>query len=95
MKAVKGFTDLNGLKVMFAAGPLWPNPANIFAIPDGRGFTMIDVGSGGVTGRDYLLNGLNHLASRSGISIRSSFHMPIPIIWVRCNMFWKRSIPGS
>ncbi len=60
MDAVEGFADLNGLKVIFAAGPLWPNPANIFAIPDRRGFSMIDVGSGGATGRDYLLNGLNH-----------------------------------
>jgi len=60
MSPVDGFADLNGLKVIFAAGPLWPNPANVFVIPDERGFSMIDVGSGGETGRDYLLNGLKH-----------------------------------
>ena len=45
MATAGGFTDLNGLKVIFAESPLWPNPANIFVTPDGRGFSMIDGGS--------------------------------------------------
>jgi glyoxylase-like metal-dependent hydrolase (beta-lactamase superfamily II) len=39
---------------------MWPSPANIFVIPDKRGFSMIDVGCGGVSTADNLLKGLDH-----------------------------------
>jgi len=40
--------------------PNWPNPANIYVIPDENGFSLIDVGCGGITGIEHLKEGLRH-----------------------------------
>ncbi|MBN2283649.1 MAG: MBL fold metallo-hydrolase [Deltaproteobacteria bacterium] len=48
------YADVQGITVVFAESHLWPNPANLFVIPDTNGFSMIDVGGGGTSGRDHL-----------------------------------------
>ncbi|MEA3470085.1 MAG: MBL fold metallo-hydrolase, partial [Thermodesulfobacteriota bacterium] len=58
--------DIQGIQVLFAKSHLWPNPANIFAIPDDQGFSMIDVGGGGTLGYEHLHNGLNQLDLKLG-----------------------------
>lgn len=54
-------TNVQGIQVLFAKSHLWPNPANVFVIPDDQGFSMIDVGGGGTLGREHLRNGLDQL----------------------------------
>jgi len=51
-------TARDDIFAVFAENPLWPYPANFFLIPDQRGFTAIDVGSGGASGREHLMGGL-------------------------------------
>ena len=46
--------------MILSGDPAWPNPANVFIIPDKDGFSMIDVGCGGFNGADHLLKGLAH-----------------------------------
>ncbi|MDY6851461.1 MAG: MBL fold metallo-hydrolase, partial [Thermodesulfobacteriota bacterium] len=54
------FENIQGVLGIFAQDPMWPNPSNMFVIPDEQGFAMIDVGCGGVSGPEYLLGGLKH-----------------------------------
>jgi len=54
MGATVHCTDVQGITVVFAESHLWPNPANLFIIPDNNGYAMIDVGGGGTSGRDHL-----------------------------------------
>ena len=61
MTSDKKCIDVQGILVIFAESSLWPNPANIFVIPDDRGFSMIDVGGRGDSGYNHLMSGLRHL----------------------------------
>ena len=54
------FQHDKGLMAILADDPTWPNPANIFIIPDDSGFILIDAGCGGEAGPAYLLEGLEH-----------------------------------
>ena len=54
------YEEIRGIKAIFANDPNWPNPANIYIIPDDEGFSVIDVGCGGVFGLQYLLEGLEN-----------------------------------
>ena len=54
--------NIQGIHVIYAEDTTWPNSANVFVIPDDRGFSMIDVGCGGDSSRDNLLEGLAHWA---------------------------------
>lgn len=40
--------------------PSWPNPANIFIVPDNEGFSLIDVGCGSDSSINLLLEGLSY-----------------------------------
>ena len=40
--------------------PDWPNSANIYVVPDESGFSLIDVGCGGINGVEILKEGLCH-----------------------------------
>jgi glyoxylase-like metal-dependent hydrolase (beta-lactamase superfamily II) len=52
--------NIKGIYTIFAQDTNWPNPSNIFVIPDENGFSLIDVGCGGWAGIENLLGGLNH-----------------------------------
>lgn len=54
------FEDIKGIKAIFAKNPDWPNSCNIFAIPDEKGFSVIDIGCGGDKGLAFLEEGLTH-----------------------------------
>lgn len=52
--------EVRGIKAIFADDPSWPNPANIYIIPDEDGFSLIDAGCGGAGGLQHLLVGLEN-----------------------------------
>ena len=52
------YQDLGGIFAIVAGDPNWPNPANIYIIPDDDGFSLIDLGCGGLVGLQHLLLGL-------------------------------------
>lgn len=54
------FDDIQGIRIIFAEHTAWPNPANLFIIPDEKGFSMIDVGCGGAPRPKYLIEGLEY-----------------------------------
>jgi glyoxylase-like metal-dependent hydrolase (beta-lactamase superfamily II) len=54
------YNDIEGILTILAEEPNWPNPANIYAIPDGKGFSLIDVGCGGDSSIEHLQEGLDH-----------------------------------
>lgn len=54
------FEEIQGILTIFAGNPMWPSPANLFVIPDDQGFSLIDVGCGGLSGPEHLLGGLAH-----------------------------------
>ena len=54
------YKDIRGILTIFAREPNWPNPANIFIIPDENGFSLVDVGCGGASGIAYLQKGLHY-----------------------------------
>jgi glyoxylase-like metal-dependent hydrolase (beta-lactamase superfamily II) len=54
------FENIKGICTIFAQDSSWPNPSNIFVIPDESGFSLIDVGCGGISGVEHLESGLNH-----------------------------------
>jgi glyoxylase-like metal-dependent hydrolase (beta-lactamase superfamily II) len=60
LEDVDNCIDINGLKIIIARSHLWPNPSNVCAILDDKGFSMIDVGCGGPAGYEYLRSGLRH-----------------------------------
>jgi glyoxylase-like metal-dependent hydrolase (beta-lactamase superfamily II) len=54
------FENVKGIRTIFAQDSNWPNPSNIFVIPDESGFSLIDVGCGGIPGIEHLVSGLSH-----------------------------------
>jgi glyoxylase-like metal-dependent hydrolase (beta-lactamase superfamily II) len=54
------YRNVDGILTIMADEPNWPNPANIYVIPDENGFSLIDVGCGGITGIEHLKEGLRH-----------------------------------
>jgi glyoxylase-like metal-dependent hydrolase (beta-lactamase superfamily II) len=58
------FENIKGIRTIFAQDSNWPNPSNIFIIPDESGFSLIDVGCGGIPGIEHLVSGLNHWGLR-------------------------------
>ncbi len=54
------YKNTHGILAIIAREPNWPNPANIYIIPDEIGFSIIDVGCGGASGIEYLQQGLHH-----------------------------------
>ncbi|MFC1822222.1 MBL fold metallo-hydrolase [Thermodesulfobacteriota bacterium] len=54
------FDEVDGILVILSEGHMWPNPANVFIIPDEKGFSLYDVGCGGKHGADHILKGLAH-----------------------------------
>ena len=54
------YKNIDGILTILAQEPNWPNPANIFLIPDENGFALVDVGCGGASGIAYLQKGLCH-----------------------------------
>ncbi len=52
--------NMDGLTVLSAGDPNWPNSANITIIPDSKGFSLIDVGCGKENCMEDLLTGLHH-----------------------------------
>ncbi len=54
------FEEIEGILAIFANDPRWPSPANLFAIPDDTGFSIIDVGCGGSSGASHLFGGLRY-----------------------------------
>ena len=61
MTALKAnFVKIKGICAILIENPSWPNPANIFVIPDDdKGFCLIDVGCGSDSSIKLLLEGLN------------------------------------
>ncbi len=60
MKPGTFYQDLKGISAILAEDPNWPNPANIFIIPDDDGFSLIDAGCGGAAGLQHFLVGLEN-----------------------------------
>jgi glyoxylase-like metal-dependent hydrolase (beta-lactamase superfamily II) len=56
----KRYKDVDGILTMMADRPDWPNSANIYVIPDENGFSLIDVGCGGINAIELLKEGLSH-----------------------------------
>ena len=54
------YINIHGILTIFAGKPNWPNPANIFIIPDENGFSLVDTGCGGASGIANLQKGLHH-----------------------------------
>jgi glyoxylase-like metal-dependent hydrolase (beta-lactamase superfamily II) len=54
------YKNIHGILTIFAQAPNWPNPANIYIIPDENGFSLVDVGCGGASGIADLQKGLHH-----------------------------------
>jgi glyoxylase-like metal-dependent hydrolase (beta-lactamase superfamily II) len=53
-----------GIRTIFAQDSTWPNSSNIFIIPDENGFSLIDIGCGGLPGIEHLVSGLSHWGLR-------------------------------
>jgi glyoxylase-like metal-dependent hydrolase (beta-lactamase superfamily II) len=53
------FENIDGILTIFAEDSNWPNPSNIFVIPDKDGFSLIDVGCGGIAGLEHVMYGLS------------------------------------
>jgi glyoxylase-like metal-dependent hydrolase (beta-lactamase superfamily II) len=60
MARSSNFENIKGIRTIFAQDSNWPNPSNIFVIPDESGFSLIDVGCGAIPGIDHLVSGLSH-----------------------------------
>jgi glyoxylase-like metal-dependent hydrolase (beta-lactamase superfamily II) len=54
------YRNVEGILTILAETPDWPSSANIYAIPDENGFSLIDVGCGGDVGIEDLKQGLRH-----------------------------------
>lgn len=60
MVSSSNFENVRGIYTILAHDSNWPNPSNIFVIPDESGFSLIDVGCGGISGIEHLLDGLRY-----------------------------------
>jgi glyoxylase-like metal-dependent hydrolase (beta-lactamase superfamily II) len=54
------YKNVDGILTILANAPDWPSSANIYVIPDQNGFSLIDVGCGGISGVEFLKEGLRH-----------------------------------
>jgi len=54
------YRNVEGILTILADEPDWPSSANIYAIPDENGFSLIDVGCGGINGVELLKEGLRY-----------------------------------
>jgi len=54
------YKNIQGILTILADVPDWPNPANIYVIPDQNGFSLIDVGCGGIASIEHLQQGLRY-----------------------------------
>ena len=54
------YNNIEGILTILAAAPDWPNSANIYVIPDEKGFALIDVGCGGPPAIEALQEGLRY-----------------------------------
>ncbi len=54
------YIELDGIVIMSAGNPEWPNSANITIIPDEKGFSLFDVGCGNEGCLQNLMIGLGH-----------------------------------
>ena len=54
------FCNIDGILTILADAPDWPNSANIYVVPDENGFSLIDVGCGGINAVELLNEGLRH-----------------------------------
>ena len=54
------YMNLEGVLVVQAEDANWPNSANIFIFPDERGFSLLDIGCGGISGIEHLRAGLEY-----------------------------------
>ena len=54
------YEEFNGVWAIMAESHFWPNPANIYILPDDRGFALLDLGCGGPAGPEFLKAGLKH-----------------------------------
>ena len=53
-----GYCEVAGIQALLVENPMWPSSANVFLVPDLDGFSLIDVGCGGMAAADRLLAGL-------------------------------------
>ena len=60
MIEISQFQNIQGILTILAEEPNWPNPANIYAIPDEKGFSLIDFGCGSASSIKHLQMGLHH-----------------------------------
>jgi glyoxylase-like metal-dependent hydrolase (beta-lactamase superfamily II) len=60
------FQNIRGILTILADEPNWPNSANIYVIPDENGFSLIDVGCGGISSSERLREGLRHWQLKIG-----------------------------
>jgi hypothetical protein len=61
MTALKAnFVNIKSIFAILVENPSWPDPANIFVVPDKEGFSLIDVGCGSDSSKNLLLEGLNY-----------------------------------
>ncbi len=54
------YHNIEGILTIMADKPDWPNSANIYVVPDENGFSLIDVGCGGINAIELLKEGLRH-----------------------------------
>jgi glyoxylase-like metal-dependent hydrolase (beta-lactamase superfamily II) len=54
------FVETHGVLMIASNDPMWPAPANVFVTRDRHGFSVVDVGCGGLSGPDHLMAGLAH-----------------------------------
>ncbi len=54
------YKEIKGIKAILAQDPKWPNPSNVYIIPDADGFSLVDTGCGGMVGMRHLLGGLDN-----------------------------------
>jgi glyoxylase-like metal-dependent hydrolase (beta-lactamase superfamily II) len=60
------YKDVDGILTIMADAPDWPSSANIYVIPDKNGFSLIDVGCGGINAIELLNEGLRYWGLKIG-----------------------------
>lgn len=60
MKVDAVYEDVRGVYTLIQKNPAWPSSCNLYAVPDDKGFSLIDVGCGHAGAVDFLVAGLKH-----------------------------------